>query len=88
MTDSTTTPGGPAGLDPHSVRADLADILGERPEDIGDDDDLRDLGLDSMRLMHLVEIWRARGAKAEFAELADLGAAPTVRTWSAYLAGH
>ncbi|MEV4613131.1 phosphopantetheine-binding protein [Kitasatospora sp. NPDC049258] len=86
MTDTTTT--GPLGLDPDSLRADLADILGERPEDIGDDDDLRDLGLDSIRLMSLVEIWRARGAKAEFADLADLGQAPTVRAWSAYLLGH
>ncbi|MER8101361.1 phosphopantetheine-binding protein [Kitasatospora sp. NPDC094016] len=73
------------GFDPDAVRADVADILGERPEDVSDEDDLRELGLDSMRLMHLVEIWRARGARAEFADLADLGTSPTVASWSAYL---
>ncbi|MFD5916604.1 phosphopantetheine-binding protein [Kitasatospora sp. NPDC058201] len=82
---SASTAPGPTGFDPDTVRADIADILGERPEDIGDDDDLRDLGLDSMRVMHLVEVWRARGARAEFADLADLGAEPTVVSWSAYL---
>ncbi|MER7848671.1 phosphopantetheine-binding protein [Kitasatospora sp. NPDC096077] len=73
------------GFDRDTVRSDIAEILGERPEDITDEDDLRDLGLDSMRVMHLVEIWRSRGARAEFAELADLGTAPTVASWSAYL---
>ncbi|WP_405020632.1 phosphopantetheine-binding protein [Kitasatospora sp. NBC_00070] len=73
------------GLDPDSLRADLAEILGERPEDILDDDDLRDLGLDSIRLMTLIERWRARGATAEFADLAEVGPAPTIRAWSAHL---
>ncbi|MFF2045047.1 phosphopantetheine-binding protein [Kitasatospora sp. NPDC058170] len=82
---STDTAPGPKGFDPDTVRADIADILGERPEDIADDEDLRDLGLDSMRLMHLVEIWRGRGARAEFADLADIGTGPTVLSWSAYL---
>ncbi|MEV0189550.1 phosphopantetheine-binding protein [Kitasatospora purpeofusca] len=76
---------GRTGFDRDTVRADIADILGERPEDITDEDDLRDLGLDSLRVMHLVEIWRARGARVEFAELADLGAEPTVALWSAHL---
>ncbi|MFF1909811.1 phosphopantetheine-binding protein [Kitasatospora sp. NPDC058218] len=83
MTDTDRT-GSAAVLDAESIRADIAELLGEEPEAVGDDDDLRDLGLDSMRLMHLIERWRARGARVEFADLADLGA-PTVRVWSAYL---
>ncbi|WP_371495285.1 phosphopantetheine-binding protein [Kitasatospora sp. NBC_00374] len=71
------------GLDPDSLRADLADLLDEPAEEIGDDDDLRDLGLDSIRLMSLISLWRARGARVEFADLAET--TPTVRAWSAYL---
>ncbi|MFJ1709169.1 phosphopantetheine-binding protein [Kitasatospora sp. NPDC088346] len=71
------------GLDPDSLRADLADLLDEPAEEIGDDDDLRDLGLDSIRLMSLIALWRGRGARVEFAELAETE--PTVRAWSAYL---
>ncbi|GLW57362.1 phosphopantetheine-binding protein [Kitasatospora phosalacinea] len=90
-----TSPAGPAGpapadsssagFDPDTLRAEIAELLGEDPEDIRDEDDLRDLGLDSMRVMHLVETWRARGARVEFADLADLGTAPTLLAWSAYL---
>ncbi|MFJ5228724.1 phosphopantetheine-binding protein [Kitasatospora sp. NPDC088391] len=75
----------PAGFDPDTLRAEIADLLGEAPEDIHDEDDLRDLGLDSMRLMHLVETWRARGARVEFADLADLDGPPTLLAWSAHL---
>ncbi|MGV9271029.1 phosphopantetheine-binding protein [Kitasatospora sp. NPDC003701] len=82
---SDTTPTRSAGvLDAESIRADIAELLGEEPDAVGDDDDLRDLGLDSMRLMHLIERWRAQGARVEFADLADLGT-PTVRVWSAHL---
>ena len=84
---SGAAPPPPAGLDRDSLRVDLADVLGERPEDIGDDDDLRDLGLDSIRLMSLVETWRGRGAKADFADLAEAAPTPTVRAWSAHLLG-
>ncbi|MGW4379742.1 phosphopantetheine-binding protein [Kitasatospora sp. NPDC004531] len=72
-----------AGFAPDTLRAEIAELLGERPEDLHDEDDLRDLGLDSMRVMHLVETWRARGARVEFADLADL--VPTLPAWSAYL---
>ncbi|MER6396658.1 phosphopantetheine-binding protein [Kitasatospora sp. NPDC001603] len=83
MTDTTPSGSAPV-LDTESIRADIAELLGEEPAAVGDDDDLRDLGLDSMRLMHLIEKWRARGARVDFADLADLGA-PTVRVWSAHL---
>ncbi|MFC9328956.1 phosphopantetheine-binding protein [Kitasatospora sp. NPDC057015] len=78
--------GTPAGLDLATLRADLADVTGERPEDIADDDDLRDLGLDSIRLMSLVETWRARGVKVELTDLVEIAPVPTLRSWAAHLA--
>lgn len=52
------------------MRADVARLLHEAPEDILDDDNLMDLGLDSMRLMKLASQWREAGARLEFADLA------------------
>ncbi|QJW35855.1 phosphopantetheine-binding protein [Cellulosimicrobium protaetiae] len=52
--------------------ADLAEVLGagaSAPE-IGLDDDLTDHGLDSVRLMALVERWRGAGWPVEFAQVA------------------
>jgi len=40
------------------IREDVADVLGEDPEDIPVDENLADHGLDSVRLMTLVERWR------------------------------
>ncbi|GAA3001375.1 hypothetical protein GCM10020229_12020 [Kitasatospora albolonga] len=76
------------GLDLESLRADLAEVLGEEPEAIGDEDDLRDLGLDSIRLMSLVETWRTRGATLGFADLVELSPTPTptLAGWAAALA--
>jgi len=53
-----------------SMRADIARMLHESPDDIRDDDNLMDLGLDSMRLMKLASQWREAGARLEFADLA------------------
>lgn len=52
------------------MRADIARLLHEPPENIFDDDNLMDLGLDSMRLMKLASLWREAGAQVEFADLA------------------
>ncbi|WP_323018629.1 phosphopantetheine-binding protein [Castellaniella sp.] len=60
------------------MRADIARILHETPEDIRDDDNLMDLGLDSMRLMKLASQWREAGAAVEFA---DLAVAATLAQW-------
>ncbi|WP_171169272.1 phosphopantetheine-binding protein [Streptomyces sp. I05A-00742] len=75
-------PATPVSLD--SLRLDVADVLGEDPADLPADEDLRDLGVDSIRLMTLVERWRARGLTVDFAELAE--AAPTLDDWHALLA--
>lgn len=59
--------------------ADLADVLGaggSAAHEIGLDDDLTDHGLDSVRLMALLERWRAAGWPVEFAQVA---VEPTLR---------
>ncbi|MCK9509963.1 MAG: phosphopantetheine-binding protein [Pigmentiphaga sp.] len=62
----------PAGtLSLERLRADVAAILHEDPAEILDDDNLIDLGLDSIRAMALVTRWREAGADVEFAELAE-----------------
>lgn len=60
------------------MRADIARLLHETPEEILDDDNLMDLGLDSMRLMKLASLWREAGAQVEFA---DLAADATLGQW-------
>ncbi|WP_323024091.1 phosphopantetheine-binding protein [Castellaniella sp.] len=66
-----------------SMRADIARMLHESPDDIRDDDNLMDLGLDSMRLMKLAAQWREAGARLEFA---DLAADATLAHWWAIVA--
>ncbi|MCK9920714.1 phosphopantetheine-binding protein [Frankia sp. AgPm24] len=53
------------------IRQDIADVLYEPAAALGDDDDLLDRGLDSIRLMSLVERWRQIGADISFVELAE-----------------
>lgn len=66
----------PLSLD--SLRADIARILHEDPDEIGDHDNLMDLGLDSIRAMALATRWREAGADVEFSELA---AQPQLAHW-------
>ena len=54
-----------------SMRADIARMLHEDVSEIGDDDDLMDLGLDSMRAMNLVLKWSESGLPLEFSEFAE-----------------
>ncbi|GAA3083982.1 phosphopantetheine-binding protein [Streptosporangium carneum] len=60
------------------VRGDVADVLSEPPAEISDDENLLDRGLDSIRVMSLVERWRAAGVHTTFIELAEH---PTVAAW-------
>ncbi len=54
------------------VRADVAELLQVPPQSIADDDDLFDLGLDSVRVMTLIQRWRDAGAPdIEFPDLAE-----------------
>ncbi|KUP97724.1 phosphopantetheine-binding protein [Thermobifida cellulosilytica] len=64
------------------VRDDVARLLGEPADTIDADENLLDRGLDSVRLMSLVESWRRDGINADFADLAE---EPTITAWLARL---
>jgi len=53
------------------MRADLARVLRMAPEEIEDDDDLIDLGLDSMRAMALLTRWAEQGVELDLAAVAE-----------------
>ncbi|MBT2574894.1 isochorismatase [Bacillus sp. ISL-51] len=60
------------------VRQQIAALLQESPSDIDEHEDLLDRGLDSIRIMSLVEQWRRAGAEITFVELAEN---PTLEEW-------
>lgn len=64
------------------VLAEAAHILAEPAEDIDPAEDLFDRGMDSVRMMSLMEQWRAAGVEVEFADLAEQ---PTINAWVALL---
>lgn len=64
------------------MRLDIAEMLREDPSDIHDDDNLMDLGLDSMRIMTLLLRWNKAGAAVEFSEMA---AVATLAEWWALI---
>ncbi|MFE4569736.1 isochorismatase family protein [Paenibacillus chitinolyticus] len=67
-----------------ALRQQVAGLLRERPDAIGDEDNLPEYwGLDSIRIMTLAERWRSLGASVTFAELAE---EPTLLAWSRLLA--
>ena len=61
------------------VRAAVTPLL---DEPVGDDDDLFDAGLDSIRLMTVVEHLRAGGHDVSFVDLAER---PTLTAWAELL---
>ncbi|MCJ0902777.1 phosphopantetheine-binding protein [Rhodococcus sp. ARC_M6] len=69
-------------VDRDRIVRDVAEVLSMRAEQLGGDADLGDEGLDSVRLMTLVERWRADGADADFAELAE---EQTINAWASVL---
>ncbi|MFC5722346.1 phosphopantetheine-binding protein [Streptomyces gamaensis] len=65
------------------IREDVADVLGEDPADVPDDENLMDHGLDSVRVMALVERWRREhGAAVSFVDLAE---DPVIEVWAGLL---
>nr|WP_285620081.1 phosphopantetheine-binding protein [Actinoallomurus iriomotensis] len=65
------------------IRADVADSLGEDPADIPVDENLVDYGIDSVRIMTLLERWRREhGVEAAFADLAEQ---PAIESWAPLL---
>ncbi len=72
--------GAAAGL-PRSLaelRQQVGDLLQMTPQDLDDDENLLYAGLDSVRLMHLLECWRRAGASVNFVELAEQ---PAINNW-------
>jgi bifunctional isochorismate lyase/aryl carrier protein len=64
------------------LRQQLAELLQQPSQKVGVEENLLDWGLDSIRLMSLVEIWRHQGAQVSFADLAEQ---PTIAAWTQLL---
>ncbi|MBB5953826.1 aryl carrier-like protein [Saccharothrix tamanrassetensis] len=62
-----------------AVREHVAEVLGQPAGSLDDHEDLLDRGVDSIRLMHLVERLRESGVDAEFVDLAET---PTIAAWA------
>lgn len=60
------------------IISDLAEVLDLPADELTEDVSLIDLGLDSVRLMSLVERWRFEGAAIDFV---DLASDPQVGAW-------
>lgn len=67
-----------AQLTPEDVRADVAEMLYWGPDEGAENADLFEAGLDSIRLLTLIERWRAAGVDVSFVELAEK---PTLGDW-------
>ena len=65
------------------ARAAIAAALGTKINLIGEQDNLIQWGLDSIKAMGLVNSWRRDGVKVTLAELVEQ---PTLAHWSAVLA--
>ncbi|MCX4671462.1 phosphopantetheine-binding protein [Streptomyces sp. NBC_01381] len=65
------------------IRADVADVLGEDPADIPVDENLVDYGLDSVRIMALIERWRREHEIT--ATFVDLAEQPAIEAWAPIL---
>ncbi len=53
------------------MRADIARMIHLPVDEVGDDDSLPDLGLDSLRLMRLALEWEEAGLRADFSFFAE-----------------
>ena len=69
---------GDSAFDLERMRQDVARTLHEDPAELADDDNLIELGLDSIRAMALATRWREAGVPMEFA---DMAVQPTLAHW-------
>lgn len=69
-------------LSPETIRADVALLLHRNPDEVFDQENLFEAGLDSIRLLTLLEQWREAGVAVSFVELAEQ---PTLEHWSRLL---
>jgi bifunctional isochorismate lyase / aryl carrier protein len=65
-------------LSEEAVRADVASLLHVPACELSWSDDLFEFGLDSVRVVMLVERWREGGVEVDFVQLVS---APTLRDW-------
>ncbi|MBL1074665.1 isochorismatase [Nocardia sp. 2] len=79
MTEQTTAP-----ADRERVINDVATALGVSPAELTDDTNLLDAGMDSVRIMSLVEKWRSAGY--EHIDFPTLAADPVLSAWIEALA--
>ncbi|GAC58627.1 hypothetical protein GOHSU_44_00270 [Gordonia hirsuta DSM 44140 = NBRC 16056] len=75
-----------AALDRARIVDDLAQVLDVPVADLRDDVNVLDMGLDSVRLMALIERWRAAGAHR--ADIVVLASDPTLGSWVRELTAH
>ncbi len=66
-------------LDRDRIVADLSEVLGVPADQLTDEVNVLDLGLDSVRLMSLIERWRAAGAQR--ADVVVLAGDPVLGSW-------
>ncbi|MFI9509703.1 phosphopantetheine-binding protein [Nocardia sp. NPDC052566] len=66
-----------------NVIDDVAAVLGVRPDELSAETNLLDAGLDSVRIMSLVEKWRAAGH--DQIDFPTLAADPVLGSWLAVL---
>ena len=64
------------------LRQQLSELLQQPLQQVGTEENLLDSGLDSIRLMSLVETWRHKGVEVSFADLAEQ---PTLSAWTQLL---
>ncbi|MGV9390810.1 amino acid adenylation domain-containing protein [Streptomyces olivaceus] len=86
VVEARTAEGGAGRRRPHTapaVRDVVARALDIAPQELDDDRDLFELGLDSLLLMSLVGAWRREGSTVTFQ---DLTRVPTLAAWTALLA--
>jgi aryl carrier-like protein len=69
-------------LTAEAIRADVAALLHVNSDDVHEGDNLFESGLDSIRLLTLLEKWREAGVVVSFVELAEQ---PTLEQWSRLL---
>ena len=70
-------------LTPEAIRADVAALLHRNPDEAYEKENLFECGLDSIRLLTLLERWREAGVVVSFVELAEK---PTLEYWLELLA--
>lgn len=64
------------------LRAEIAELLYLDPGELDADENLIEAGLDSIRVMTLIERWKRDGVELSFADLAER---PTVAAWAELL---